>query len=288
MSFPLPSDVSSFPSPFLFLPLPSPGFFFFLRSLFSCFSYFFNLGFFFPSFCLSLCIPSLPICLYMCSCGLWFVFISLCFSSFFSPLPLVFLRGFFSLQPFQLYYSAVRFLLVFPPPPPPPPTHTHTSTHPLSGDSFSLFFAFPPLITVPICSPFFLLLRSPSIFVSFASSPCCCFLLLRWFSLSLRLVSFFGVVYPATGLPLLLGSHSFVVFSSAALASCSMSRMGGTHMFVLFHLPERILSLSLCIAEFILLIQFSCCFRLCLRCLVHASLRRMVLLLWLVAAPYVV
>ena len=53
---------------------------------------------------------------------------------------------------------------------------------------------------------------------------------------------FSGIGNTATGLPLRLGLHSYVVFSSAAPASFSMRQRGegggGTQMFVLFHLPE--------------------------------------------------
>ena len=134
LSFPPPSYISSFPSPFLSC--------LFLRLAFSSSFGLFSLALIlslisvFSSFCHSLCIPSLPIRLNrpMCSCGLWFVFISLCFS----PLPFVFLRGFFSLQP-HLYSSAVAFCSAFPCSTPPPPFPLFSPLSPFHSSSPFLF-----------------------------------------------------------------------------------------------------------------------------------------------------
>ena len=99
-SFPPPSSISAFPSLsssfyLVFLPPPVP----FLLLFFLFISVF-------PLSVFSLCIP---ICLYMCSCNLWFHFQ---FSFLFSPCKCISPR-FFSLSSFSLPLSG-RFLLVLP------------------------------------------------------------------------------------------------------------------------------------------------------------------------------
>ena len=123
-----------------------------------------------------------------------------------SALPLVFLRG--------------CFLLVFPLLDPPPPSSA------LSADSLSLFFAFPPILRFQFALLSSLCFGLPP--HSYSSLPlrvvASCY---RGGSLSLPLMSFSGVGYLATGLPLRLGSLLFVVFSLATPASFSMSQRVG-------------------------------------------------------------
>ena len=145
---------------------------------------------------------------------------SVCFPPRFllSSAPLVFLCG--------------CFLLVLPPVRPPPP-------HFLRSLPFALL-CLSSYFTVPLCSPIFLLLRSPFAFVSFVSSPCVCFCDCSGSP------SPSAVGYPATGMPLRLGSPSVVILFLAAPASFFMRGGGGGGSdFVLFPLPECILSLSL-------------------------------------------
>ena len=214
--FPSLSAVSSFPSPFLFLPILSPDF----SYSFGPFSVTFLLSFLsvFPLSVLCYVFLRLPLA------GCVLAFCSFIFVSILSPLPTVFVHGFLSLPPSLLYSSAVLLSsmrgslsagLS--------PACPHPSPIPLPPRSLlvpSLFFALPPVLAVPCWSPFFLLLRSSSAFICFTFFPykslapavflslCLCLCL----CLSLPVMSLLGVGIPATGLLLRLGSQSFVIF----------------------------------------------------------------------------